>query len=413
MYVALGLLGRGTIPDGEVLSLVWPAAGVAMLMFGLTPPRWWWLVAALVRSRAAGQLPHRRERCPGGGFAVSNVLQGVVAVLLLRALAPHLLGAGGKGPLERLQDFWAVLASCVLAALAGAVVGSVGRGLLGDWTLGDGVVWWARNATGSVALFTTGILALATWQQIRRPGGTAELRASLRARGTEMLLIVTVTLLLYLAFFVDPWLPVAFPLLVPTVWVGLRFAPMSVALHSLAVSAAVVVFTLAGRGPFANLATLGTGGAGLPAVHRPGLLPRGALAIGRGERLALTSTLSTAKQVGPEPGRADVDHHRLDARRGVRDRRARAGRSAATRRCGDGAGLRDRATTSGDSKFVMQTLDGRELSRQDFPWARAMAGRDVVAEDIVMVFDDGSPSRTSPSVPVDSRRPTATGCGRW
>ena len=47
----------------------------------------------------------------------------------------------------------------------------------------------------------------------------------------------------------------AFPLLVPTVWVGLRFAPMSVALHSLAVSAAVVVFTLAGRGPFATLET--------------------------------------------------------------------------------------------------------------------------------------------------------------
>ena len=107
-----------------------------------------------------------------------------------------------------------------------------------------------------------------------------------------MLLIVTVTLLLYLAFFVDPWLPVAFPLLVPTVWVGLRFAPMSVALHSLAVSAAVVVFTLAGRGPFANLETWAqevlVSQLFIGLVFCLGTL----LALGRGERLALTSTLS-------------------------------------------------------------------------------------------------------------------------
>ncbi len=90
-------------------------------------------------------------------------------MLLLRALAPHLLGAGGRDPLERLQDFWAVLASCLLASLVGAVVGSVGRGLLGDWTGLDGVVWWGRNATGNVAIFTTGILALAAWQQTATP----------------------------------------------------------------------------------------------------------------------------------------------------------------------------------------------------------------------------------------------------
>ena len=339
MYVALGLLGRMTIPDGEVLSLVWPAAGVAMLMFGLTPPRWWWLAAVLVAGAAVPvNFLTGASASQAAVFAVSNVLQGVVAVLLLRALAPHLLGAGGKDPLERLQDFWAVLASCVVAALAGAVVGSVGRGLLGDWTLGDGVVWWARNATGSVALFTTGILALATWHRIRRPGGTAELRESLRARGTEMLLIVTVTLLLYLAFFVDPWLPVAFPLLVPTVWVGLRFAPTSVALHSLAVSAAVVVFTLAGRGPFATLETWAqevlVSQLFIGLVFCLGTV----LALGRGERLTLTRNAGHRAASGPEPGRADVDDHRLDARRGVRDRRARSGGPPQPSRRGDGAG---------------------------------------------------------------------------
>ena len=411
VYVALGLLGRATIPDGEVLSLVWPAAGVAMLMFGLTPLRWWWLAAVLVAGAAVPvNFLTGASASQAAVFAVSNVLQGVVAVLLLRVLAAHLLGAGGKGPLERLQDFWAVLASCVVAALAGAVVGRLGRALLGAWTLGDGVVWWARNASGSVAVFTTGILAIATWQQIRHPGGTAEFRESLRARGTEMLLIVTMTLLLYLAFFVDPWLPVAFPLLVPTVWVGLRFAPTSVALHSLAVSGAVVVFTLAGRGPFATLETwdqevlVSQLFVGL--VFCLGTL----LALSRGERLALTRTLAAAQQAAQRQAELmstiiDSMHDGVSVidERGQVVRRNPAGEAMVQ-------GHPSAPAHTGDYRFVMQRLDGRELSGQDFPWARAMTGNDVVDEDIVIVFDDGTPSRT---FSVSARRlPSTNGNGQ-
>jgi integral membrane sensor domain MASE1 len=47
--------------------------------------------------------------------------------------------------------------------------------------------------------------------------------------------------------------PVAFPLLLPTVWIGLRFRPPTVALHSVAVCTTVVVYTVMGRGPFAAL----------------------------------------------------------------------------------------------------------------------------------------------------------------
>jgi signal transduction histidine kinase len=394
-YVALGLLGRATIPDGEVLSLVWPAAGIAMLMFGLTPRRWWWLAALLV---AAAALPVNfftgASASQAAVFAVSNVFQAVVAVLLLRALAPYLLGAGGRDPLERLQDFWAVLASCVVAALAGAVVGSFGRGLLGDWTLGDGVVWWARNATGSLALFTTGIFALATWQQVRRPGGKAELGAILRERATEMLLIVTVTLLLYLAFFVDPWLPVAFPLLVPTVWVGLRFAPLPVALHSLAVSAAVVVFTLTEHGPFASLDSWAqqvlVSQLFIGLVFCLGTL----LAVSRGERLTLTRTLATAQLAAQN--QAELMSTIIDSMHdgvSVIDERGQV----VLRNPAGAAMVQGHPTapsSTGDYRFVMQTLDGRELSGQDFPWARAMVGEDVADEDTVVVFDDGTPSRT-------------------
>ncbi len=47
-YFVLGLLGRSTIAEGEVLSLVWPAAGAAMLLYGLTSVRGWWAASALV-----------------------------------------------------------------------------------------------------------------------------------------------------------------------------------------------------------------------------------------------------------------------------------------------------------------------------------------------------------------------------
>ena len=50
-------------------------------------------------------------------------------------------------------------------------------------------------------------------------------------------------------------LPVAFPLLVPTVWAGLRFSAFGVALHSLAVCTTVVVLTIQGRGAFAAVGT--------------------------------------------------------------------------------------------------------------------------------------------------------------
>jgi signal transduction histidine kinase len=411
LYVALGLLGRATIPDGEVLSLVWPAAGVATLMFGLVAPRWWWVVAGLI---AAATVPLNlitgSSVAFAAVFAVSNVVQGLGAVLLLRTLTPHLIGAGGRDPLERLHDFWAVLASCLLSSLLGAVVGSVGRGLLGDWTGLDGLVWWARNATGNAAIFTTGIFAVAAWSHLRSPGGRAELLASARARAIEMLLIAVVTLMLYLGFLLgEVWLPVAFPLLVPTVWVGLRFGPLSAALHSLAISVVVVVFTLSGQGPFADMDSwpeevlVSQLFVGL--VFCLGTL----LALTRGERLALTRTLSSAQQEAQtqaelmstiidsmHDGVSLVDEH------GHVVRRNPAGAELVRTSV-------DSHTHIRDAEFVMRTLDGRELAEQDFPWVRAIAGDDVVGEDIVVVFDDGSPSRT---LAVSARRlPAMNGTG--
>ena len=58
-----------------------------------------------------------------------------------------------------------------------------------------------------------------------------------------------------------------------------------------------------------------------------------------------------------------------------------------------------------DAKFAL-TVDGQPMSSEDFPWVRAFKGENVVAQDMVLVFDDGSPNRT---LAVSARRlPTLT-----
>jgi signal transduction histidine kinase len=54
-----------------------------------------------------------------------------------------------------------------------------------------------------------------------------------------------------------------------------------------------------------------------------------------------------------------------------------------------------------DSGFTMTTTDGRRIAGSDLPWVRAMAGENVEDQDITLVFDDGSPSRT---LAVSARR---------
>ncbi len=48
LYFVFGLLGRFTIIDGETMSMVWPAAGVAMLAFALAPRRQWLVISVLL-----------------------------------------------------------------------------------------------------------------------------------------------------------------------------------------------------------------------------------------------------------------------------------------------------------------------------------------------------------------------------
>ena len=415
LYFLLGLLGRLTIVDGEVLSLVWPAAGASLLMFGLASPRWWWYVAVLISLATVGlNLLTGATVTQVGIFVVSNVLQALCAVLLLRALAPHLLGVGGDRPLEQLKDFWPILAASVVGSLVGSLVGTVGRGLLLDsWSAVDFVVWWGRNAVGCVVIVTTGVLALAAWRRLRAAGVSARPRqAALEAwssRGLEMSLLVLLTTVTYLlVFIVYPSLPVAFPLLVPTVWVGLRFSPLPVAVHSLVVCTAVVVFTLVGRGSFAAAATwheeVLVSQLYIGLVFCLGIL----LSLGRSERFALTDTLSAERSASESQARllSTVIESMHDGISLIDE----TGQIVLRNTAGAQVGRYDIGETNHvrDSQFKMMTADGRELTEGDYPWNRAFAGGPETEQDMVLVFDDGSPSRT---IAIRARRLPSLGHG--
>jgi signal transduction histidine kinase len=403
-YFVLGVLGRTTIADGEVLSLVWPAAGAAMLLFGFTATHRWALVAVLVAVATIGlNLITGATPTQAGIFVVSNVAQAICGVLVLRKLSPQLRGAGGDQPLEQLRDFWSIVAASVLSALVGAAVGGLGRGLLLDsWSWTDMLVWWGRNATGVVVVVTTTLLAMAAWQRARQPDRRAEWREELRDRGLEGALLVLFTATLYLVVFIwYPSLPVAFPLLVPTVWVGLRFSALTVAIHSLAVCVTVVVFTLLNRGAFSSVGTWNetvlVSQLFIGLVFCLGIL----LALGRGERLVLTDTLTSARvasQSQTEVLSAIIDtmHDGLtvfDASGQVLRRNPAGAEMLRTEP--------DRLNNYRESEFTMTSSDGTPLRPADYPWSRAIAGENVVDQDVMIVFDDASPSRT---LAVSARR---------
>jgi signal transduction histidine kinase len=407
-YFALGLLGRTTIAEGEVLSLVWPAAGAAMLLYGLISLRWWWLASALVAvATITLNLLTGATGTQAGIFVVSNIAQAICGVLILRALSPHLRGAGGQQPLEQLRDFWSIVIASVVSSLVGAALGALGRGVLLDsWSGVDALAWWGRNAVGCVVVFTTGVLLLTEWQRLRRSEGRAAFQDTWRARGLELGLLLGITAVLYLTVVVYySSLPVAFPLLVPTVWAGLRFSPLPVALHSLVVCTTVIAFTLDGRGAFASVGTwheeVLVAQLFIGLVFSLGTL----LSLGRSERLALTSTLSSARVASESQAHLmstiiDTMHDGVT----VIDERGQV-----LQRNPAGAEMirssPDALNDVMESKFAL-TVAGQPMRSEDFPWARAFAGENVVAQDMVLVFDDGSPNRT---LSISARRlPTLT-----
>jgi signal transduction histidine kinase len=412
-FVALAVFGRWTMVDQHALSLVWPAAGISVLLLGMTAARWWPLIAGVVAlATFAVYVIEGSTPTNASVFAVSNVVQAIGAVLLLRVLARDLVGVGGDRRLQFLRDFMAVVVASVIASLASAAVGSLGLAFTLDaWVPQDFFVWWGRNTAGSLVVTTLGILVLGVVLGARRSESWGDPHAlapsSARDRVLEATMLGVVTVIIYLIVF--DWyaaLPVAFPLLVPTVWAGLRFPPLPVALHSLVVSVVVIGFTVVGQGPFASVSPWQEEAflaqVFVLLVFSLGML----LSLTRSERIELTQSLS--RERGESANQAQMmsaviesmtDGLTLVDGSGNVIMRNTAGASIAHARSGRDTDV---------SQYVMTDTSGRELRHDELPQIRIFASQeDLITQDVVLRFVDRSPSRT---LSISARKlPTSDG----
>lgn len=413
-YLLMGLVGRAaTFPD-QALSLVWPAAGGAVLVLCLVPRRWWPVAGGLLALATFGfNFLTGVDALRSAVFVVPNVVQAFVGAVLLRWSVPALLVSGGRQPMVHLRDFLALVGACLVSSFAAVASGTVGLALVnGAWSPLDALLWWGRNSAGSLVVLTMAALFLTALPAgvLRADAAGTEQEDRAPSRPWELLALVVCSVALYVVDF-GYWsnLPLAFPLLVPTVWAGTRFGPRTVAVHSFGLAALVVGCTLTGVGPFAQTASWESQAlvsqlfVGL--LFGLGIL----LALGATERRVLHRGLAEARDTAANQATLlstviDAMHEGLTVidQDGLVHLQNPSGEELLHQSLGQDGRV-------ADSCAELRSADGRVLQMEDLPFVRALHGEEVVGDEVHVVVPDRPPARV---LSVSAQRlPFATDAG--
>ncbi|HET6153501.1 MAG TPA: ATP-binding protein [Marmoricola sp.] len=261
VFLIAGYVGRATVIQGHGISLIWPAIGVATVWIGTSNRRSLPAdVAALSASTLLVNLTTGATLGVAALFLLINLVQVFVAVALVRRMIGGLWGFGGDAPLQRLADLGRLTVAAGVSGIAGLAVGlpcvTVVTGMPDPATA---AVWWGRNSVAMVVIATLAMLLL---QPLVGSGSLrgaaarvcAAVTPASRSRLLEVAALIGVTVALCLLVFCDTdTQPLAFLLLVTSVWAGLRFTAVAVTLHGVVMGAFGVAFTLSGKGPFAAI----------------------------------------------------------------------------------------------------------------------------------------------------------------
>ncbi|MEU7905037.1 ATP-binding protein [Actinoplanes sp. NPDC049118] len=400
LYAAAIIAGRMTVMGDSLMALVWPASGVAVVWFcAQRGSRLRWVdVAALITISWAGNTLTGTGPVLGGMLAAANLAMAVVFVCLLRRFRPALWGAGGTRRLSSLWELGSLLSFAVAAAAAGAAIGLTGLWLTTGHVPAVGFAdWMARQVTGMFVIGTAGLWLGHTagafsarasdgwWRAIGR-----QLRAVPARRAGESMAVVLGSAGAYLIGFVyDNGLPLAFPLIVVTVWAALRLSTTFVVLQNLTLGSAAVWFTLHGEGPLAAIAdplmrTL-VAQMFVVLITTVGLL----LALGRDERAALLTELAAQKEQAAQHGalmNAIVDS--MADGLSVIDAEGRI-----TLLNPAGARMLGPAAVVGDVRPRLSHLDGSPIEAADLPSTRAARGESMDPLDVLVRDPDGRDTR--------------------
>ncbi|MCW2857606.1 MAG: sensor signal transduction histidine kinase [Marmoricola sp.] len=309
VFVAAGYFGRTTVIDGKGLSLIWPAVGVAGLWIGSGNRRTWPTdLIALSLSIVVVTMTTGATLASATVFLATNLIQVLTFVAMTRRWIPQIWGLGGTEPLRRSQDLGRLIIAACLSGVASISIGVVGAALelhrlIDVPTL---TVWWGRNTIALIVISVFGILA---GQPLATAGGAGPafrrlldgLRPASAGRAVETVGLLGLSVALALLIFGDVTAqPLAFLLLVMSVWAGLRYSPIGVVIHGVVMGTCGVAFTLAGQGPFAAVAS----------IHYRALVAQGfvamtvltglALAFSRLERDTANRQLAEARRAADE-----------------------------------------------------------------------------------------------------------------
>ncbi|WP_432514465.1 PAS domain S-box protein [Kineococcus sp. SYSU DK001] len=254
------LLGRQTVMDGTSMSLVWPAAGVAVVWFAAqrTARTRGLDLALLVITTFALNALTGLDPALAVCFAAANVAQVLTFEVLFTRWCPQAWGAGGDQPLTGLTQLMRLLTAAFLATGASALLGPTALwALTGQWSWVAALVWMTRN-TASILLIAAVCFRIGCLLTARRTDGGAPVALPVRWprswRLVELVAAVGCSVLAYvLTFGYYDGLPVAFPLVALSAWVALRFDTTIVLVHDLAMGVVAVLLTLGGHGPFAMI----------------------------------------------------------------------------------------------------------------------------------------------------------------
>ena len=248
-YAAAMTLARAFSIGPVVLSFVWPACGVAALWLLFARTKRVLVVDGVVLAvvTAAVNAGTGLEVRLSLWFGVVNLLQGFIGAAMLRGLAPDLWGSFGRDSFTRVTTIFNALLAAVVSSAAAALTAAPGLAISGaSVSLESVLLHVSRNTYGFFAVVVTAHLVL--W--VLRFGRETSARDLVGGPGTlEGVGLAAVTLAVYGAVYFGTPLPVAWLPLTVTIWAGLRFSPIVVALQSTA--GAVVAFssTLNGHGP--------------------------------------------------------------------------------------------------------------------------------------------------------------------
>ncbi|GAA1611215.1 ATP-binding protein [Actinoplanes couchii] len=395
LYAVAVLAGTGsTLGDDPGDQMIWPAFGVAAMWVVMSRDSLWrWAETAGIGVLTVAML------AVAGTDPVVAAVEGLAAMLgaivfgfavtrWLPALEPP---EKPEPPLSNLLGLWWLMVCGVLAALAATVLRTLGDlAVVTDWTF---------SAPGAAALVVRDTVSVLVFGSITRlvagllagsgqdHGKNQKSSDFGTVRRLEAAGVFAVSAVAYWAVFstTRAALPIGFVLIPLTVWAAVRMPTPLVILHAAVFNSTALLYTVGGHGPYAVVGDVDLR-AMLIQVYSGILASVGlVLAISRDERETLIRRLKDSEQEATEKstmmttvfnsmteGLAILDHTGLFVLRNP----------AATRLLGSASAITGGVALGSDHGFFRP--DGTELSDQELPHVRALAGADVEPMDVLV-----------------------------